>query len=572
MTAAAQTSSKRTEANLRNSLKSTGPRTMAGKERAKFNALKHGLRAKVVVLPGEDRAEYERRLDGWIETVRPRNAGELDLVRRVVDLTWQLDRLGHTEVAVLQAGSARTRAASRREIQRAGVDLFAVPAGLLHVYPDWFEGLELDGAEPLQAGSPRLPAAALRELEATADGCTWMLDRWAALRQRLEQGKTWRSTDRLRAIRLLGEQPYNAIHDDRVCAIYRACRAMDPTGAETFADPLAELRLPSEKKDYREKLAARTAAIPEPADPEAGRAVLLEIVAEAVARLKVRRAEHAATDPPAAAILAAGFDEWDRKMLEQTRRHQVRFSQALCRALEALRKVRKEFGEHEPDEHEPDDGPAPVVDSGDLSSSESAPIAIEPIAVMAAAAPAATNEANTTAAVADLPTQDDDPRSATNEAIATEVVPEPVVKPTPPRGATNEAIATEAVPEPVVPAVEPQAATNEANGLVARGGGLIGAVLALVALLVLAGISAAFAAGTAVARMSPPVPLSQGSGPQIPGSERTEAQEAGPECRWRSAGTTARRQNEWDERRQNGDRTIRRTAMTARTRVRARSR
>jgi hypothetical protein len=42
------------EANRWNSEKSTGPRTVTGKNRSKFNALDHGCRANILVLPTED--------------------------------------------------------------------------------------------------------------------------------------------------------------------------------------------------------------------------------------------------------------------------------------------------------------------------------------------------------------------------------------------------------------------------------------------------------------------------------------------------------------------------------------
>ena len=45
-------------ANRRNAQKSTGPRSAAGKSRARFNALKHGVTAQIPVLPGEDPALF----------------------------------------------------------------------------------------------------------------------------------------------------------------------------------------------------------------------------------------------------------------------------------------------------------------------------------------------------------------------------------------------------------------------------------------------------------------------------------------------------------------------------------
>lgn len=49
-----------TLANRRNSQASTGPKTAEGKPRSSLNAVKHDLRAKTKLLPGEQQADYER--------------------------------------------------------------------------------------------------------------------------------------------------------------------------------------------------------------------------------------------------------------------------------------------------------------------------------------------------------------------------------------------------------------------------------------------------------------------------------------------------------------------------------
>ena len=49
-------------ANRKNAKKSTGPKSEAGKDRARFNGLRHGLRAEEVVLPSEDTAEFQARV------------------------------------------------------------------------------------------------------------------------------------------------------------------------------------------------------------------------------------------------------------------------------------------------------------------------------------------------------------------------------------------------------------------------------------------------------------------------------------------------------------------------------
>ena len=52
------TSIKQIHANQRNALKSTGPRTDEGKGASKMNALKHGLMAREVVMPGESSEDF----------------------------------------------------------------------------------------------------------------------------------------------------------------------------------------------------------------------------------------------------------------------------------------------------------------------------------------------------------------------------------------------------------------------------------------------------------------------------------------------------------------------------------
>jgi len=47
-------SDKQVQANRRNALKSTGPRTPEGKAAVRQNALRHGLLSKETLLPGED--------------------------------------------------------------------------------------------------------------------------------------------------------------------------------------------------------------------------------------------------------------------------------------------------------------------------------------------------------------------------------------------------------------------------------------------------------------------------------------------------------------------------------------
>lgn len=79
-------------ANRLNALKSTGPRTAAGKAAVAQNAVKHGLSARQAVIVGEDVGEFEFYRDRMLAELSPEGAMESMLAERVVGLAWRLRR------------------------------------------------------------------------------------------------------------------------------------------------------------------------------------------------------------------------------------------------------------------------------------------------------------------------------------------------------------------------------------------------------------------------------------------------------------------------------------------------
>jgi len=90
-------------ANLANAQSSTGPRTEIGKAVSSQNALKHGLTAKTILLPGEDEAAYRKLCDGMFESFAPNGTPEKELVQLLCDTQWRLQRCGRIEAAILSA-------------------------------------------------------------------------------------------------------------------------------------------------------------------------------------------------------------------------------------------------------------------------------------------------------------------------------------------------------------------------------------------------------------------------------------------------------------------------------------
>lgn len=82
------------DANSRNALLSTGPKTIKGKARSSRNALKHGLCAAKAVVPGESSEEFlEFRNHLWA-SLGPANPMEDVLVERIIHSFWGLRRAG----------------------------------------------------------------------------------------------------------------------------------------------------------------------------------------------------------------------------------------------------------------------------------------------------------------------------------------------------------------------------------------------------------------------------------------------------------------------------------------------
>ena len=84
--------SARAEASRRNAQKSTGQKTDEGKAKLRFNALKHGMTAQSILLPGDDGQAFASRLRYLLEDLQPRNSLEGVVIERLAGDLWKSDR------------------------------------------------------------------------------------------------------------------------------------------------------------------------------------------------------------------------------------------------------------------------------------------------------------------------------------------------------------------------------------------------------------------------------------------------------------------------------------------------
>lgn len=94
-------SQKQLLANRQNALRSTGPRTEAGKSIASQNAIRHGLRAENTVIPGEDAEEFNELRQLLLDDLDPEGPLEVCLSDRIILGFWKLRRAGCIETEIL---------------------------------------------------------------------------------------------------------------------------------------------------------------------------------------------------------------------------------------------------------------------------------------------------------------------------------------------------------------------------------------------------------------------------------------------------------------------------------------
>jgi hypothetical protein len=99
-------------ANRANAQKSTGPRSAEGKSASRFNALKHGIDAASVVIPGEDPAEYQALADDYRRDFRPLSPSEIFHVDTMLRADWLKRRLQLVEADLYRTLLAETPGAS----------------------------------------------------------------------------------------------------------------------------------------------------------------------------------------------------------------------------------------------------------------------------------------------------------------------------------------------------------------------------------------------------------------------------------------------------------------------------
>ena len=337
-------------ANRRNGQKSKGPRTDVGKRVSSLNAVTHGLRAKTLVLLDEDPRELDDRRAAWRNCLLPGDDIEQRLVDSAVVHTWMEDRARRAQASRINANildyGVDQDQISEEEVVALGRRLFNDRLGPLVSYPT---GSNEKGANeykaattsfPGQGEDPDVPIDLGLRLQSTLMGCEWLLAEWARLKTILDEGQPWISSDKLKGVRLLGKQPFDAIDDKDVAMIFLASFVLNEHEGGWDWEIITEMNR-DKQKTFRKNSAIRQLVALKPSDGTKAREVLLEIIERATARL-TSKAETHRQRARAMAELAPDLLAFDAsKDGESLRRFELASGRGLSRSLEDLRKHRR---------------------------------------------------------------------------------------------------------------------------------------------------------------------------------------------------------------------------------------
>ena len=91
-------------ANRANAQKSTGPVTPEGRAKSSLNAVKTGLTGQTVLLPSDDVAAYLAHVHQHIADYSPVTPQERNLVQRIADAEWRINRIAPLEASIYAIG------------------------------------------------------------------------------------------------------------------------------------------------------------------------------------------------------------------------------------------------------------------------------------------------------------------------------------------------------------------------------------------------------------------------------------------------------------------------------------
>ena len=184
-----------------------------GRECADWMPADGGLLA---LLPHEDPKQLEDRIQQWITDMQPRNAVERDLVCHAARLAHRVRQAARTQTQKVSARRLKkVRDLGRKLLYIAGPGTDSSPG------PPWDDE----------------PAVFVARARRSAEGCHWLLERWAEFRNLLDRKAGWSWPEMFRFIRLQGKHSIEAVYDPGLNSIFLAWEVLFPKSGHGFWNP-----------------------------------------------------------------------------------------------------------------------------------------------------------------------------------------------------------------------------------------------------------------------------------------------------------------------------------------------
>jgi hypothetical protein len=317
---------------------------------SRFNAVKHGLTAATLVLPGEDPTALQAKIDAYKASLETRNPVEDDLAERAAQAAWRHERALREEIARANREILTKRAADkvreRMEAEARGQRLLFDRRGPIELYPSRDYDKQQERTSWIDdPNDPDHPKQLVLAMEATLSGCAWLASSWRELRDILDLGSGLQSYEKFKMIRLMGRQPINAASVPDFARVFLACHVLEPQFSHAFQELRSEIH-EDRFKGHKGKLDRWNKVGIIPADPTAARDVLLAIIDKAIERLRMLEAEHRAfaeqLDRPENGGVSHNDDDKPRGQLD---RHLEICDRSIHRNLQGIGKLRRNEAE-----------------------------------------------------------------------------------------------------------------------------------------------------------------------------------------------------------------------------------
>ena len=216
--------------------------------------LSTGLRSERESEEVENSYALEERRRTWLAQCDAQTDMDEFLITSNVVLSFNLERVWRTAAACLDREKEGADDKAIEQVQELASRFYFDPTGPTSKYG--LENVVFDKVGTSSSGGAdeaNQPAKLVNELESTMVGCRWLLHEWELLRDRAVNG-FWYSPDRLKAMRLLGFQPVDAIDQRCVAMIFVASHGLMRLGETGFEDlrsdmsPVALERLAAESQ------------------------------------------------------------------------------------------------------------------------------------------------------------------------------------------------------------------------------------------------------------------------------------------------------------------------------------